>query len=126
HVFAVLGAVAAASSAAATAPRIDSEAFALIAPPVVAVVVALALEHLSRSARVRRPATTGAWSAAGVAALAALPALAVAVARLALVAGHPAVLGAWSVPGDAAPQPDRHHAPALIALLAVVVIAAAA
>ena len=121
--FACLGAVAAASAFAAVALRVDEPAFTASVPLIAAAVVALVLELVAR--RAGSPVATGAaWSAAGVAGIALLGVAGGLFVRALVVAS--AGIARWSSPGSLQLPLQPTDSPALGALVAVLVLAAAA
>jgi hypothetical protein len=125
HVAAGIGGVAASAAVLAAGLRIN-DPFVVLAPPIAAAVVALALEFVARrvTGLPRAAAVTGAWASAGVAALALVfPVVTSMSPVIRLVAGG---TKRWSVRGGNAIDLRQESINALIALAVIVALAAGA
>ena len=83
-----IGAASAAGALAATAWRTDNPDFRLVAPPVAAAAIALALEWIARRVPAAGATVVGAWTAAAVTAATLIPSLITALWQLVAVLGN--------------------------------------
>lgn len=122
---AALGAIAATAAVAGAAARSASPTFPLIAPVLVAVAIALALEFATRRLPAHRAiALTATISASAVAGLLALPALGTAVIASTGYASKLVHPGAWATPATEFTVPSESLVASVIALAGVVALIA--